>query len=62
MGFYMCMVLTFVCFYLRCVHFIEHYDGGAVVVEHQPPEVAHGVWQRMLGNDEGRWLLVALEC
>lgn len=50
------------CLYLCCVHLVEHHDRGAVVVEHKPPEVAHGVWQRMLGNDEGRWLLVALEC
>lgn len=57
------LFLFFLCFfYLCCVHLIEHYNGRAVVVEHQPPEVTHGVWQRMLGDNEGRWLFVALEC
>lgn len=50
-----------VCVYLCCIHFIEHYNGGAVVVKHQPPEVTHGIGQRMLSNYEGRWLFVALE-
>lgn len=52
----------FVCLYLRCIHLIEHYYGGTVVVKHQPPEVTHGVRQWMLCNNEGRWLFVALEC
>lgn len=56
------MLGVFVCMYLCCIHLIEHYNGGAVVVEHQPPEVTHGVWQWMLSNNEGRWLFVALGC
>ena len=51
-------VLRFI--YLRGIHLVEHDDGGAVVIKHQPPEVCRGVGQRMLGNDEGGWLLVAL--
>lgn len=29
--------------YLGSVHLIQHHHGGAVIVEHQPPEVCHGV-------------------
>lgn len=43
------------------VDVVEHDDGGAVVVEHQAPEVLDRVGQRMLGYDEGRRLLVALQ-
>lgn len=43
------------------VNVVEHDNGGAVVVEHQAPEVLDCVGQRMLGNDEGRRLLVALQ-
>lgn len=43
------------------VDIIEHDDGRAVVVKHEAPEVLDRVGQRMLGNDEGRRLLVALQ-
>lgn len=29
--------------YLGSVHLIQHHHGGAVIIEHQPPEVCHGV-------------------
>lgn len=45
---------------LCSVHFIQHDDGGAVVIKHEPPEVGHGVGQRVLRHDEGRWLFVAV--
>lgn len=43
------------------IHLVEHYYRGAVVVEHQPPEVGHCIGQWVLGYDEGCWLFMALE-
>lgn len=43
------------------VELVEHDDGGAAVVVHQPPEVGGGVLQRMQGDDEGSALGVALQ-
>jgi len=42
------------------VELVEHDDGGAAVVVHQPPEVGGGVLQRVQGDDEGSALGVAL--
>lgn len=49
------------CVYLRRIDIIQHDDGRAVVVEDQTPKVLHCVRQRMLGNNEGWRLLVALQ-
>lgn len=43
------------------VELVEHDDGGAAVVVHQPPEVGGGVLQRVQGDDEGSALGVALQ-
>lgn len=42
------------------VELVEHDDGGAAIVVHQPPEVSGGVLQRVQGDDEGSALGVAL--
>lgn len=42
------------------VELVEHDNGGAAVVIHQPPEVGGGVLQRVQGDDEGSALGVAL--
>lgn len=42
------------------VELVEHDDGGAAIVVHQPPEVGGGVLQRVQGDDEGSALGVAL--
>lgn len=47
--------------YLGRVNVVEHYYGCAVVVQHQSPEVLYCVWQRVLGHNECRRLLVTLE-
>lgn len=47
--------------YLGWVYIVEHYYGGAVIVQHQSPEVLHCVWQWVLGHYECRRLLVTLE-
>lgn len=47
--------------YLSWVHIIEHYYGCAVVIQHQPPEVLYCIWERVLGHNECRGLLVTLE-
>lgn len=43
------------------VELVEHDDGGAAVVVHQPPEVGGGVLQGVQGDDEGSALGVALQ-
>lgn len=47
--------------YLGSVQLIQHHHRGAVIVEHQPPEVCHGVGERVLRDHEGCRLLVALK-
>lgn len=47
--------------YLSQVNLIQHHQAGAPVVVDQPPEVLDGVGQRMLGDDEGGGLPVALQ-
>lgn len=47
--------------YLGRVDVVQHHDGGAVVVQNQPPEVLHRVGERVLGHDERGRLLVALQ-
>lgn len=42
------------------VELVEHDDGGAAIVVHQPPEVGGGVLQRVQGDNEGSALGVAL--
>lgn len=46
--------------YLSQVNLVQHHQAGAPVVVDQPPEVLDGVGQRMLGDDEGGGLPVAL--
>lgn len=43
------------------VQLVEHNDGGAAIVIHQPPEVGGGVLQRVQGDNEGSTLSVALQ-
>lgn len=47
--------------YLSQVNLVQHHQAGAPVVVDQPPEVLDGVGQRMLGDDEGGGLPVALQ-
>ena len=47
--------------YLGSIQLIQHHHGGAVIIEHQPPEVCHGVGERVLCDHEGGRLLVALK-
>lgn len=47
--------------YLGSVQLIQHHHRGAVIIEHQPPEVCHGVGERVLRDHEGGRLLVALK-
>lgn len=47
--------------YLSQVNLVQHHQAGAAVVVDQPPKVLDGVWQRMLGDDEGGRLPVALQ-
>lgn len=47
--------------YLSQVNLVQHHQAGAPVVVDQPPEVLDGVGQRMLGDDEGSGLPVALQ-
>lgn len=46
--------------YLGQVNLVQHHQASAAVVVDQPPKVLDGVWQRMLGDDEGGRLPVAL--
>lgn len=45
---------------VRLVELVEHDNGGAAIVVHQPPEVGGGVLQWVQGDDEGSTLGVAL--
>lgn len=38
---------------VRLVDLVEHDDGGAAVIEHQPPEISGGDGKRMRRHHEG---------
>lgn len=46
--------------HLSQIDLVQHDNGGASIIIHQPPEVLDGVGQGMLGHDERGRLSVAL--
>lgn len=47
--------------HLGRIHIIQHNYRRAVIIQDQPPEVFHCVWQRMLGDYKSRGLFIALQ-